>query len=77
MPIAYKVYQLNRLFIGTPTAMALDTEKSVEQRTLASILDAVHQIRYGSVEIVIHDGRIVAIERREKVRLDKDLGQRA
>jgi hypothetical protein len=57
--------------------MTLDTEKSPEQRTLASILDAVRQIRFGSVEIVIHDGRIVAIEKREKVRLDKDLGSRA
>ena len=54
--------------------MTLDAERSLEQRTLASILDAVRQIRYGSVEIVIHDGRIVAIEKREKVRLDKDLG---
>jgi hypothetical protein len=57
--------------------MALDSEKSVEHRTLSSILEAVRQIRYGSIEIVIHDGRIVAIEKREKVRLDKDLGSRA
>jgi len=57
--------------------MTLDAERTTEQRTLASILDAVRQIRYGSVEIVIHDGRIVAIEKREKVRLDKDLGARA
>lgn len=57
--------------------MTLDAEKSPEHRTLASILDAIHQIRYGSVEIVIHDGRIVAIEKREKIRLDKDLGSRA
>ena len=28
-------------------------------------------IRYGSVEIVIHDSRIVQIERRERVRLDE------
>jgi hypothetical protein len=57
--------------------MTQDAEKSPEYRTLASIMDAIHQIRYGSVEIVIHDGRIVAIEKREKVRLDKDLGSRA
>ena len=28
-------------------------------------------IRFGSVEIVIHDSRIVQIERREKVRLEE------
>jgi hypothetical protein len=27
-------------------------------------------IRYGSIEIVIHDGKVVQIERKEKIRLD-------
>jgi len=31
---------------------------------------AVRAIRYGSIEIVIHDGRIVQIERKEKLRLE-------
>jgi hypothetical protein len=35
------------------------------------ILRAVKDITYGSVEIVIHDGRVVQIEKREKVRLEK------
>ena len=34
------------------------------------VLHALQGIRYGSVEIVIHDSRIVQIERKEKVRLD-------
>jgi len=34
---------------------------------IASIIDG---IQFGSVEIVIHDGKIVQIERREKLRLD-------
>lgn len=33
------------------------------------VLDALAGIRFGSVEVVVHDGRIVQIERREKVRL--------
>lgn len=41
---------------------------------LESISDAVKSIQestgYGSIEIVVHDGRIVQIERREKVRFD-------
>ena len=32
------------------------------------ILQTVRGIRYGSVEIIVHDGRIVQIERREKLR---------
>lgn len=32
--------------------------------------NALESIRYGSVELVIHDGRVVQLERREKVRSD-------
>lgn len=37
---------------------------------LQQILRALHNLRYGSLEIVVHDGRIVQIERREKLRTD-------
>ena len=37
-----------------------------------SILLALREIRYGSVEIIIHDSRIVQIERKEKIRMDTD-----
>lgn len=37
------------------------------------ILEALQGIRFGSVEIVIHDGRIVQIERREKVRVASEV----
>ena len=33
---------------------------------------ALSEIRYGSIEIVIQDGRVVQIERREKVRFDRE-----
>jgi hypothetical protein len=39
--------------------------------TLDRILEAVRDLQYGSVEIVVHDSRVVQIERREKVRLDE------
>lgn len=44
---------------------------SVPDLPLDEIARAVRQIRFGSVEIVIHDSRVVQIERREKVRFDK------
>ena len=37
-----------------------------------TILRAIREIRYGSVEIIIHDSRIVQIERIEKIRMDRD-----
>jgi hypothetical protein len=35
------------------------------------ILRAVRSLDYGSVEVVVHDSRVVQIERREKLRFDK------
>jgi hypothetical protein len=37
---------------------------------LRELVDALRSIRYGAVELVIHDGRVVQLERREKVRFD-------
>ena len=34
------------------------------------ILDAIKAIHYGAVEIVIHDSKIVQVEKREKVRFE-------
>jgi len=33
-----------------------------------AILDAVRSLRYGSVEITIHDSRVVQVECRNKIR---------
>ncbi len=35
------------------------------------IVQAVKDMRFGSVEITIHDGNVVQIERKEKLRFDK------
>ena len=43
-------------------------------RELAAALDG---LRYGSVEIVVHDSRVVQIERREKMRLSPESGRKA
>jgi hypothetical protein len=34
------------------------------------IATIVQGIRFGSVEIIIHDGKVVQIERKEKIRFD-------
>jgi len=41
-----------------------DEEESINRE----ILFAIKNIRYGSVEIIIHDSKVVQIERKEKVR---------
>ena len=43
------------------------SHQTVEQ----AILLALKGIRYGSVEIVVHDSKVVQIERRERTRFDR------
>jgi len=41
----------------------------LDSNVLAHIAEAIRSIRFGSVEIIIQDGKVVQIERKEKVRL--------
>ncbi len=41
-----------------------------DDRWERQVIDALRAIRYGSVEMVVHDGRVVQIESRVKVRFD-------
>lgn len=45
--------------------------------TMTTILQALNGIRYGSVEITVHESRVVQIERKEKFRLDAVGGDKA
>jgi hypothetical protein len=53
--------------------MSLETASRVEQ----TILQALKDLRFGSVEITVHDSKIVQIERREKVRVELEPSRRA
>jgi len=47
-----------------------DLFKLVQSRDIARIVESLLQdIRFGSIELVVHDGRVVQIEKREKIRL--------
>ena len=41
------------------------------QQAMEQIRLALENIRFGTIEIVIHDSKIVQIERREKIRFDR------
>jgi hypothetical protein len=46
-----------------------DTKPQTElPQSVRVILKALSTLEYGSVEITVHDGRIVQVERREKIR---------
>lgn len=46
-------------------------DRTIEQ----AILLALKGIRFGSVEIIIHDSKVVQIERKEKTRFDSTLSR--
>ena len=46
-------------------------------RVHETILQALKVLRFGSLEIVVHDSKIVQIERREKVRVEPETSRRA
>ena len=46
--------------------------KESEKKLLWQILKAVRSIRYGCVQIVVQDSKVVQIDKTEKIRLDKE-----
>jgi hypothetical protein len=45
------------------------------KQVMREIVRAVRSVRYGSVEVVIQNSRVVQIERKEKFRFDKGLSK--
>lgn len=41
----------------------------VSDQQLAAILDSINSIQYGSITLIIQDGRLVQIDKNEKTRL--------
>lgn len=50
------------------------TNSYSDQAVERAIQKALKEIRFGSVEIVIHDSKVVQIERKEKTRFDRISG---
>jgi len=58
---------------GLHEAAAPETEPEIVQ----TILTAIKSLRYGSIEIIVQDSKVVQIERREKIRFDKENARKA
>lgn len=82
MPIAYLLYQLDRVYrvMAMPTSAAgpqngPDNPIPLPLELVRELEEALRSIRYGTVELVIHDGRVVQLERREKVRFSSEVSK--
>ena len=56
------------LNMGTQPRVMQSQEQN--QDIANKILLAIKDLRFGSVELVIHDSKVVQIERKEKIRID-------
>jgi hypothetical protein len=65
--VKHQKQSIDEVFMGTHR---LEIANSVDD-VLAEIKRQLVQIRYGSVEIQIHNGQVVQLESREKKRWDK------
>lgn len=48
------------------------TLTKIDEQMIEKIVQAIHSIRYGCVQIVIHNSEVVQIEKTEKMRFDKN-----
>jgi hypothetical protein len=67
-------------FIAEHSTMTNLKQPTLTEQETKKVLDAVRGLRFGSVEITVHEGRIVQVERKEKIRLNislKDLENEA
>jgi len=49
----------------------LPVSESDDSKWLELVIQQVGSLRYGVVEIVVHDSRVIQIEKTERLRLDK------
>ena len=59
--------------VPAPPSAAPEDQIPLPPALLRELRHALRSIRYGAIELVIHDGRVVQLERREKVRFEAEL----
>jgi hypothetical protein len=65
---------------ATSKSTMSQSKTPLSDNDVRKVLEAIKGLRFGSVEITVHEGRIVQVERKEKIRLNislKDLDQEA
>lgn len=53
------------------SAVSDEEVTSLDEETAARILAAIRSLRYGAVEVTVHDARVVQIDRKERIRVER------
>ncbi len=51
---------------------ALNNAQHIDE-VLQEVLKAIQSLRFGSIEVILHEGKVTQIERREKVRFGQEI----
>jgi hypothetical protein len=51
-------------------------QTATPQSVVQEILRAITSVRFGSVEITVHEGQVTQIEKREKVRISRPVSEK-
>lgn len=62
--------------ISTGLEQGQEESLPLSPQLLRELRKALRTIRFGAIELVIHDGRVVQLELREKVRFESDGSER-
>jgi hypothetical protein len=62
--------------ISTGLKQGQEESLLLSPQLLRELRKALRTIRFGAIELVIHDGRVVQLELREKVRFESDGSER-
>jgi hypothetical protein len=50
--------------------MSAESEYATKSTIENQILESIRSLRFGTVEVVVHEGKVVQIDRKEKVRVN-------
>jgi hypothetical protein len=53
-----------------PGEKLTDARQLLPEELVGTLLRLIREVRFGSIEIIVHEGRITQIERREKLRFN-------
>jgi len=54
---------------ATETARSTPQGRDADQQVLAVVQDALNRLRFGSIHLTVHEGKLVQIDVTEKMRL--------
>ncbi len=68
----FKNKMTNKNLKSDDAAAATKEDPNADPEIQRQIMRALEGLGYGSVEIIVHDAKVVQIERKEKIRLNKN-----